>query len=300
MDHSKARGPSGIALPVMATVAAMASFQVGAATAKVMFPAVGPQGAATLRLCLGAALLMAVARPWRAWPGGAAIVPLFGLGLAMAGTILMFYLAIDRLPLGAAISLQFLGPLAVAIFGSRRASDLIWAALAAAGVWSLVGAGSTDATLDPVGVAWALGAATGWGSYILLGRSVSNVFGASTAALALSVAAVLILPFGAAQAGAALLSPALLSMALLMALFSSAIPFSLEFYALPRMPARAFAVLMSLEPAFGVLSGFVILHEVLAGRQIAGVAMVVVAAAGATWSSAGGGGPADPAAPPKG
>ena len=265
----------------------MASFQIGAAIAKGMFPAIGPQGAATLRLGLGALLLLAIMRPWRNWPRPAPLLPLFGLGFAMATTIVMFYLAIERLPLGAAIALQFLGPLVVAVLGSRRATDLFWVALAAAGVWALVGPSTGGAALDPVGVLWALGAATGWGSYILLGRAASSAFGASTAALALSLAALLIMPFGVWDAGPSLLSPAVVPIALLMALFSSAIPFTLEFYALPRMPARTFAVLMSLEPAFGVLSGLVLLGETLAARQATGVAMVIIAAAGAAWSSAG-------------
>jgi inner membrane transporter RhtA len=284
---SAAAKPIGILLPVIAAVAAMASFQIGAAVAKILFPAIGPEGAATLRLVLGALLLLAIARPWRNWPRPAPLLPLLGLGLAMAGTILMFYLAIERLPIGIAIALQFLGPLAVAIAGSRRATDLLWAALAAAGVWLLVGPTFGGAPLDLIGIFWALGAATGWGSYILLGRAASSTFGPSTAALALSLAALMILPAGIWEAGASLLAPTLIPLALLMAVFSSAIPFTLEFYALPRMPARTFAVLMSLEPAFGVLSGLFILGETLAWRQVVGVAMVIIAAAGASWSSTG-------------
>lgn len=287
VDKDRAWGPFGIVLPVMATVAAMAAFQVGAAFAKALFPAVGPQGAATLRLCLGAAMLMAISRPWRAWPRGAPVLAVLGLGLSMAAVILMFYLALDRLPLGVTIALQFLGPLAIALLGSRRPADLVWAVLAAAGVWRLVGAGSAPVTLDLVGVAWALGAAAGWASYILCGRVASASFGTSTAALSVTIAALLAAPVGVYHAGAALLSPALIPLALLVALFSTAIPFSLEFYALPRMPARTFAVFTSLEPAFGVLAGLLILGERLAVAQIGGVAAVVVAAAGASWSSAG-------------
>lgn len=265
----------------------MAAFQIGAALAKSLFPAVGPQGAATLRLCLGAVMLTAIARPWRAWPRHAPLLPVLGLGLAMAGAIPMVYLALERLPLGIVIALQFLGPLGVALLDSRRPADLIWAALAAGGVWCLAGASPAATALDAVGVAWALGAAVCWASYILFGRAASKAFRTSTAALAVSVAAVLVLPVGVHHAGSALLSPALIPMALLVALFSAAIPFSLEFYALARMPARTFAVFMSLEPAFGVLAGLLILNERLAGAQMAGVGVVIVAAAGAAWSSAG-------------
>jgi inner membrane transporter RhtA len=278
--------PLAIVLPVMAVIAAMASFQIGAALAKTLFPAVGPQGAATLRLCLGAAMLMAIARPWRGWPRHSPLLPVLGLGLSMAAVILMFFQALNRLPLGVAMALQFLGPLGIAVFGSRRPADLIWAVLAAGGVWCLVDAGPATIRLDPIGVAWALGAAVGWASYILCGRAASASFGTSTAALAVSVAAILTLPVGVHHAGSSLFSLALIPMALLMALFSSAIPFSLELYALRGMPARTFAVFMCVEPAFGVLSGLLILNERLAWAQIGGVAVVIIAAAGAAWSSA--------------
>lgn len=264
----------------------MAAFQVGAAFAKSLFPAVGAQGAATLRLTLGALMLMVLVRPWRAWPRNAPLLPLLGLGVSMAAVILMFYIALEHLPLGVAIALQFLGPLAVAVFGSRRISDLAWAALAAAGVWLLVGAGEAGGEIDLEGVAWALGAAAGWASYILCGRAASAVFGSSTAALSVAMAAVLVAPVGLHHAGAALFSPALIPMALLVALMSTAIPFSLELYAMPRLPARTFAVFTSLEPAFGVMSGLVLLQERLAVFQVAGVALVVAAAAGAAWAGA--------------
>lgn len=286
MSRDAAAGPFAVLLAVLATIAAMASFQVGAAAAKGLFPALGPQGAATLRLGLGALMLLALARPWRAWPRSAPLLPMIGLGASMAAVILMFYLALERLPLGIAMALQFLGPLAIAIFGTRRPSDLVWAALAVAGVWRLVGFGTDVAGLDPVGVAFGLGAAAGWASYILCGRVASAAFGASTAALSVSIAAVLLLPLGLAHAGSALFSPALLPLALLVALLSSAIPFSLEFYAMRRLPAPTFAVMTSLEPALGVLAGLVLLHERLGLGQIAGVAMVIAAAAGAAWSSA--------------
>jgi inner membrane transporter RhtA len=278
--------PGAFALPLLATLSAMACFQVGAACAKTLFPAVGPQGAAALRLSLGAVMLLVVVRPWRTWPRRPPVLALVGLGAATGGAVLMFYLAQSRLPLGVAIALQFLGPLAVAIVGTRRPIDLVWAALAAAGVWWLVGGGARASAIDLVGVAFALCAATAWAAYILCGRIASAAFGGSTAALAASVAAVLVLPFGVARAGTALLSPALLPMALLVALLSTVVPFSLELYALPRLPARTFATFTSLEPAFGVMSGWALLHQRLEFAQIAGVAVVITAAAGAAWSSA--------------
>jgi inner membrane transporter RhtA len=276
---------SGIILPLAATAAAMAAFQIGAALAKGLFPAMGPQGAATLRLCLGGAMLLAVARPWRNWPRQAPLLPLVGLGAAMAGTILLFYLAIERLPLGIAIALQFLGPLAVAVLGSRRLADLLWPLLAGLGVWLLVGPAPGEAALDPLGMLFALGAAAGWASYILLGRIAGGAFGSSAAALSVSIAGVLLLPAGIAHAGMSLLQVETLPLALGVALFSAAVPFSLELYALPRLPARTFAVFTSLEPAFAVISGLLILNEVLAWAQLAGVSLVMCAAAGAArWS----------------
>jgi inner membrane transporter RhtA len=203
----------------------------------------------------------------------------------MAGAIQMFYLAIDHLPLGIAIAIQFLGPLAIAVFGSRRAIDLLWAALAAAGVWCLVAMNASGERIDLLGVAWAVGAGASWAGYILLGRRVTASFGNATAAIAVSIAALIILPIGIAAAGTALFDPALVPLALLVALFSAAIPFSLEFFAMPRMPPRVFAVFMSIEPAFGVLFGFLILHENLTPIQIAGITMVILAAAGAAASA---------------
>jgi inner membrane transporter RhtA len=285
MKQAESPPPLGVVLPIIATITAMATFQIGAAFAKGLFPAVGAQGAATLRLGLGAIMLLAIARPWRAWPRDAPVLAILGLGFSLAGVILLFFLALDRLPLGVAMALQFLGPLSIALFGSRRPTDVMWAVLAVVGVWLLVGAAPATTTLDLVGIALALGAAACWASYIICGRAIGKTFGTSTAALAVSIAAVLVFPVGLLHAGGELFAPALIPMALLVALFSTAIPFSLDLYALPRMPARSYAVFMSLEPAFGVLSGLAILHEKLSGAQIAGVAAVIIAAAGAAWSS---------------
>jgi inner membrane transporter RhtA len=231
-------------------------------------------------------MLVALTRPWRNWPKNAALLPLCGLGLAMAATILLFYLAIERLPLGVAIALQFLGPLAVAVLGSRRPSDLLWAVLAGVGIWCLVDPMSADGTVDPLGIMFALGAAGGWAAYILLGRTAGASFGRATAALSVSIAGLLVLPVGVMNAGTALLDPELLPLALLVALLSAALPFSLELYALPRLPARTFAVFTSMEPGFAVLSGLLILDEKLAWAQMAGVVMVMIAAAGAASRAA--------------
>jgi inner membrane transporter RhtA len=277
--------PPALALPIAAVITAMASFQVSAAFAKTLFPPLGPQGAVAVRLTVGALMLLALTRPWRAWPPRAAWPPLLGLGASVAVAVLFFYLAISRLPLGVAIALQFLGPLSVAVFGSRRALDLGWAGLAAVGVWVLVAPGGLRLSADPQGIGYALAAAGGWAGYILFGRVAGAALGPSTAALATSLAALIVLPFGATRAAALFDHPALIPLALGVALFSSVIPFSLELFAMPRMPARTFAVFTSIEPVFGCLSGLVLLHERLTLAQVAGVAAVICAAAGAAWSA---------------
>lgn len=276
-----------LALPFLAVIVATSAFQVGASLAKSLFPELGAQGTATLRLILGALMLLAVTRPWRNWPARPPLLSLLGLGLATAGAVMFFYLAIARLPQGIAIALQFLGPLGVAVAGSRRWADILWTALAAAGVWGLVGhdLGAGTAGLDLLGVVWALCAAASWAAYIVWGQAATRAFGSGTAPLAVGIASLAILPFGVAQAGTDLLRLDLLPWALLVALVSTAIPFSLEMYALKRLPAKTFAVLTSLEPAFGALFGLVLLHERLALDQLLGVAAVIAAAMGAAWTS---------------
>jgi inner membrane transporter RhtA len=277
-----------ILLPVGAVVIAMIAFQISAAFAKSLFPAVGPQGAAAMRLTLGSVMLLILTRPWRDWPKTVPWISVIGLGVSVAGAVLFFYCALSRLPQGVTIALQFLGPLAVALFGSRRLRDLIWAVLAGAGVWALVGHGALGggAHFDLLGVAYALAAAAGWAGYILFGRVAGPALGRSAATLATAIAALIVLPFGIAQGGSAILTPALLPLAALVALFSTVIPFRLELFAMGRMPSRTFAVLTSLEPAFGAVSGLVLLHERLAAGQALGIAAVIAAAGGAAWSSA--------------
>jgi inner membrane transporter RhtA len=273
-------------LPILCVIAAMASFQAGAAVAKGLFPAVGALGAATLRLALGALMLAAIARPWKNWPRAAPLWPVLGLGISVTGAMVFFFLAIERLPLGVAIAIQFLGPLAIALSHSRRVLDLAWAVLAAVGVWCLVGSDASVASMNVAGVGFALAAAVSWAGYILFGRVASAHYGSATAALSVSIAAFIMLPIGAQQVGFALLDTSLLPLALAVAVLSVALPFSLELYAIPRMPARTFAVFMSLEPAFGVLSGLFILGEQLGLVQISGILAVMGGAAGSAWSSA--------------
>ncbi len=279
-------GRPAILLPVAAVVAAMAAFQVSAAFAKSLFPVMGADGAAALRLSLGALMLVAFTRPWRNWPRGGPWPALLGLGVSVAAAVFLFYAALSRLPQGIAIALQFLGPLSVALFGSRRPRDIVWAVLGAAGVWMLVGRAGGPGRLDLLGVAYALGAAAGWAGYILCGKAAGTAYGNQAATVSTAIAAALVLPIGVAHAGPAMLTLHLLPLAAAVAFFSTVIPFSLELYAMARMPSRTFAVLTSLEPAFGAVSGFVLLHEQLGLAQLAGIAAVITAAAGAAWSGA--------------
>jgi len=274
--------PSPI-IPLLAIIGAMACFQVGAAAAKQLYPAIGPIGTATLRLLLGGAILLVLVRPWRSWPARPPLLALLGLGASMAATLMFFYLAIEHLPLGVALSIQIMGPLVLAAFSSSRRSDYLWVALAALGIWCLVDVGAGGRPIVPLGVLYAVIAAFGWAGYILFGRAAGTAFGHGTAAVSVTVAALMVLPIGLAKTGTALFAPQLLPWALLVALLSAAIPFSLELYAMPKLPARTFAVLMSLEPAFAVLSGFFFLGERLSPVQIAGVLLVIGASAGTVW-----------------
>lgn len=272
MTHPQARTAL---MPVLACVIAMASFQLGAALAKQLFALIGPIGSASLRLLFGAIILIALMRPWRNWPAGVPRIPVIGLGVCMAGAILFFYLAIDRVPLGVAMPVQFLGPLLLATFMSRGIADLLWAALAAAGIWCLLGSEGVAGTVDPLGILFAAVAALCWAGYILFGKRAGEVLGVASAPVALGISAIVLLPVGIADAGTALFSPALLPLALVVALVSATIPFWLELWAMPRLPTRTFSVLMSIEPAFAVLSGLVFLGEQLSLVQTLGVALVI-------------------------
>jgi inner membrane transporter RhtA len=261
----------------------IASVQIGAAVATKLFSAVGPGGAVLLRLVLSAILLVAVVRPDVRGRRGRDWLMVIAFGLVLAAMNGMFYAAIDRIPLGVAVTFEFLGPLGVAIGGSRRALDLIWAGLAAAGVVMLTTGGGH---LNVTGVVLAVAAGGCWAAYILLSQRVGRSFdGMSGLAIALTVAAVAIAPYGVAAGGSALLRPAVLGKGAAIAVLSSAIPYSLELTALRRLRAAVFGVLMSLEPAMAALSGGVILGQHLAVREWIAIGAVMVASIGATRSA---------------
>jgi inner membrane transporter RhtA len=269
----------GVAL----VVAAVTSLQFGAGFAVTLFDELGPAGAAFLRLAIAAAVLVAIWRPRLSGHPRAdlRVAALFGLTLGLMNAAI--YAAMDRIPLGIAVTIEFAGPLAVAVAGSRRALDLLWVALAAAGIVLLAGPAGD---LDTAGVVFALLAGALWAAYILLSARTGRLFpGGSGLAIAMVVGAVVLAPAGIAQAGTELFEPELLAAGAAVALASSVIPYSLELEALRRLPARVFGVLMSLEPAVAALAGLVVLGQALGGVEWAAVALVVVASAGAALSA---------------
>jgi len=255
------------------------SVQLGAALAKRLFSEVGSLGTVALRLFFAAAVLMSWWRPSLRMPRGAwSVVLAYGVILGVMN--LCFYLALARIPLGIAVTVEFLGPLAVALAGSRRWLDAFWAVLAASGVALLMeGRGS----LDRVGLLLALAAGLCWGTYILVGAALGrHTTGGTGLAVGMSVAALVAVPFGVVHSGAALLQPRVLVAGFGVALLSSVVPYSLELEALRKMPPHVFGILMSLEPAMAALVGLVVLEEALRASQWLAVLCVVIASAGAT------------------
>jgi inner membrane transporter RhtA len=266
--------------PPLLVLAAVGSVQLGAALAKGLFDEVGPGGTVLLRVLLAALLLAALWRPRVRGRSRRELLLAGAFGASLAAMNLSFYGALDRIPLGVAVTFEFVGPLGVAVAGSRRALDLVWVALAAAGILLLSDFGAGD--LDAVGVALALLAGGFWAAYILLSARVGRAFPAGTGlALAMVVAAALLLPAGVAEGGVDLLRPGVLAVGVAVALLSSAVPYSLELEALRRLPPRVFGVLMSLEPAVAALAGFVVLGELLGPREVVAILLVVAASAGA-------------------
>jgi inner membrane transporter RhtA len=270
--------------PTLLVLAAVASVQFGAALAKTLFDEIGPAGTVFLRLLFGAIVLAAIWRPRLAGHDRRELGLAALFGLVLAAMNFCFYASLDRIPLGIAVTFEFVGPLGVAVFGSRRPLDLLWVGLAAAGILLLSEFGGTD--LDPLGVGLALLAGVFWAAYILLSARVGRVFpGGAGLALAMVVATVPLAPVGIAAAGTDLAVPWVLAVAAAVGVLSSAIPYALELEALRSLPVGVFGVLMSIEPAAGALAGLVVLGEELAVREVVAVALVIVASAGAAYGA---------------
>ena len=273
-----------VALAIGALLVSMVSYQCGASLAKHLFPQVGAQGATAYRLGLSALILLLWRRPWRRSNSGRDWRALWGYGLSMGAMNLVFYMSLRTIPLGIAVALEFTGPLALALFGSRRPLDFVWIALVVAGLFLLLPLRTQAQALDPVGVMYALAAGVGWALYIVLGKKVGASHGGDAVTLGISIGALLVIPFGAVHAGSALLSPTLLPYALGVALLSSALPYSLEMVALTRLPARTFSTLLSLEPAIAAMAGAALLGQQLSPMQWAAILAIIVAAAGTAAS----------------
>jgi inner membrane transporter RhtA len=260
-------------------IGGIVSVQVGAAIATTLFDEVGPGGAVFLRILFAALVLMAIWRPALRIPEAGA-KDVLALGVILGLMNLSFYEALDRIPLGIAVTLEFVGPLTVAVIGSRRRRDLLWVALAAAGLLLLAPVPGSD--LDALGCAFALFAGACWGLYIPVTARVGRALpGGGGLAIAMAIAVAVTLPFGLVDGAGDLLDGELLAIAFGVAILSSAIPYSFELEALRRLPQSTFGVLMSLEPAVAATAGFVVLGQDLSAQEVVAIGLVLAASAGA-------------------
>lgn len=276
-----------LVVAICSVLLAMVTIQSGASIAKQLFPLIGPDGTTALRLGFSALVLWLVFRPWRSLPQGRDWRAIVVYGLCLGGMNILFYLAIARIPLGIGVALEFTGPLAVALFSSRRKRDLIWVACAIAGILLLLPDMRGADALDPVGVMLALAAGACWAGYILFGKKTNTQSsGGITVALGMTVAAAVLVPTGFITQGVALLSWEVLPLGFLVGILSSAIPYSLEMVALRNMTSQNFSVFMSMEPAVAALAGFLILAELLTLWQWLAILLVIVASLGSSVTSA--------------
>lgn len=273
-------------LPLAALFVAMTSIQFGAALAKSLFAVLGAQGATAMRLILATLMLLVLYRPWRGGTlaGSRRSLAIYGIALGLMN--LFFYLALERVPMGIVVAIEFIGPLGVAIAASRRGWDFAWILLAVLGLLLLLPLKPGMARLDPVGIGYALLAAGGWALYIVYGMRAGSKHGGRVVALGMVLASVVVLPVGVAHAGSALLDWHLLPLGIAVAVLSSALPYSLEMHALTRIPARTFGILMSLEPALAALAGLVLLGERLTSPQWLAIACIMIASLGSALAAA--------------
>jgi len=272
--------------PNLLVLLSIASTQLGSAIAKSLFESLSPAAIVFLRVGFAAIVLLLLWRPPLKKIDRTHYKALILFGLSLALMNFTFYLAIERIPIGVAVALEFIGPLGLAIVNSRRWLDVVWVVLAAIGIILLAPIGGL--VFDPIGIGLALTAGGLWATYILLSAKVGQALpGGTGLAYAMTIAAIVLLPVGIAAGGTALLNPYFLLLGLGVALLSSALPYSLELEALRRMPVRVFGVLLSLEPVAAALMGFLILRETLELRAIVSIFLVTIAAAGASLTSKG-------------
>ncbi|ATC33872.1 EamA family transporter [Caulobacter vibrioides] len=279
---SGARAPL---LPYAALLAAIVTLCVGTSFAKTLFPLVGAQGVSAYRVGFSALILLAIWRPWRHPLSRADLRTVAMYGAVMGTMNLCFYMSIRTIPLGLAIAIEFMGPLVLAVAHSRRLIHFVWIALAVLGLGLLLPINPGAEPLDPVGVGYACAAAVMWALYIILGKRTAHLHAGRSVALGMTTAALIVAPIGVVSAGATLFDPKIAALGLVVAVLSSAIPYSLEMIALRGIPKRSFGVLLSLEPAVGALAGLAILHERLALTQWLAIAAIVAASAGTILST---------------
>lgn len=269
--------------PVLLLLLSMLSIQSGASLAKSLFPVIGAPAVTALRLLLGTLILFFIFKPWRLKFTRESIMPLFLYGLSLGMMNYLFYLALETIPLGIAVALEFTGPLAVAMFSSRRAIDFLWIILVIAGLGLLLPIGDNIHGLDPLGILYALGAGVGWALYIVFGQRAGKGYGAATVSIGSLVAAFIFVPIGILQSSPDIMfSWSILPVALAIAILSTAFPYTLEMIALTRLPAKTFGTLMSLEPCMGAFIGIIFLHEHLTLIQWVALAFIVLASIGST------------------
>lgn len=269
-------------LPIVVILIAMLSIQSGASLAKSLFPVIGAPGVTALRIALGTLILVIIFKPWRLRFKKEQRLPLLFYGLSLGGMNYLFYLSIQTVPLGIAVALEFTGPLAVALFSSRRPVDFIWVVLAVLGLWFLLPLGQDISHVDLTGAALALGAGACWAVYILTGQRAGEEHGPATVALGSLIAAIIFVPIGMAQATETIWQWSVLPIGLAVAVLSTALPYSLEMIALTRLPTRIFGTLMSMEPALAAMSGMVFLGETLTFTQVLALCSIIAASMGST------------------
>ncbi|MFB4356139.1 threonine/homoserine exporter RhtA [Pantoea sp. BS_4] len=269
-------------LPVVVLLISMLSLQGGASLAKTLFPTVGATGITALRLGFGTVILCLIFKPWRLRFRPEQRMPLIIYGLALGTMNFLFYLSIRTVPLGIAVGLEFVGPLTLALLGSRRPLDFLWVILAVIGLWFLLPFSTGITSVDPIGALFALGAGVCWAVYILSGQRAGAEHGAATVAIGSLIASLIFVPVGLTFAASGIWQWSIVPVAILVAFLSTALPYSLEMMALTRLPARIFGTLMSLEPAVAALSGMLYLNESLSGVQCLALLAIILASSGAT------------------
>lgn len=269
--------------PILVLILAIVSIQTGASFAKNLFPLAGAAGTTALRLFFASIILWFIFRPWKFTYKKSDLKNLAIYGTSLGLMNLTFYFALERIPLGLAVTLEFIGPLTLAILSSRRKIDFFWALLAALGIYMVMPVSDLTHALDPVGMMFALIAGMFWAFYIYFGqRAGKDLHGGMATTIGMTFAALVAIPFGLIIDGSKLLNPSLLPMGIIVAIFSSALPYSLEMYSLKKIPTKTFGILMSLEPAVASLVGLIFLGEQLTVIQWFAIFCVMAASLGST------------------